>query len=178
MSIALSRLPRTPLDLAQAPAALRSSIQPVLQPGGLPLAARSAILCAACLWVGLLTLELIADNHERALELHERQRDLVAREALNQRLAFLAESHVPGVGTRAPAEIERAGPPASKVAQQSLAKASGAQAATRKAPPKPNQKPNSKAAPKANSSAGSKSKPAPLANRSKPAPKRQGSGVL
>jgi hypothetical protein len=166
MTIALSRLPRAPIDLAQAPAALRSSLQPMLQPGGLPLAARSAILCAACLWVGLLTLELIADNHERALELHERQRDLVAREALNQRLSFLAESHVPGVGTRAPAELERSGPPPSKVAQQSLAKASAAQKSTRKSGPKVGSSPNAK------------SKTVPLAKGSRPASKRQKSGVL
>ncbi|TAJ23932.1 MAG: hypothetical protein EPO68_02225 [Planctomycetota bacterium] len=104
---------------------LRAALAPALQPGALPLAARSAILCAACLWVGLLTLELVADNHERALALHERQRDLVAREAINQRLSFLAESHVPGVGTQAPpAAIEGVRTPTSKVARQTLAKAS------------------------------------------------------
>jgi hypothetical protein len=81
----------------------------VLKAGGLPLAARCAILCAVCLWVGLLTLELTARNHERAMELHERQRELVAREAINQRLVFQSESHQPGFGAESPLPIERPG---------------------------------------------------------------------
>jgi hypothetical protein len=189
---------------ARATQPLREALAPALRSGALPLAARSAILCAACLWVGLVTLELVADNHERALALHERQRDLVAREAINQRLAFLAESHVPGVGTQElPAAIEgvraagRARAKPGSVAHQALGKAAAAAPqATRpksttgpRSPAKSSARPDArsdakaapKAAPKSSASGGAKSKPAGgAAKPQQPSgqPQRGRSGVL
>lgn len=131
---------------------LREALAPALRSGALPLAARSAILCAVCLWVGLLTLELVADNHERALALHELQRDLVAREAINQRLSFLAESHVPGVGTQVPEpSIEGVRAPASAVARQTLTQAANGAKTSNGA--KAGAPQRSSAAPKANPAA-------------------------
>ena len=69
------------------------SVPALPSPRPLPLAVLAGV---AALVLGLAALEIGAENHRRALDLHFLQKRVVALEAINLELSAEVDAHVPG----------------------------------------------------------------------------------